>query len=89
MPAPALVPVYILYSFARLWILKPMGVLFKAVTFGNTVKVYRVIVGIRQAVLCALLVLAAGIGASLFPELFASWESQPIITANPQKHGGM
>ncbi len=49
MPAPALVPIYIVYSLARVWILKPMGVLFKAVTFGNTVKVYRVIVGIRQA----------------------------------------
>ena len=49
MPAPAFVPIYIVYSLARVWILKPMGVLFKALTFGNTVKVYRIVVGIRQA----------------------------------------
>ena len=46
-PAPALVPIFLVYSLAKVWIFKPIGVLFKAVTFGNAVRVYRLAMGIR------------------------------------------
>lgn len=46
--APALlVPLYVLYSLGKVWIFKPLGVLFKSLTFGNSVKAYRVVMGIR------------------------------------------
>jgi len=40
-PVPALLPVYALYGITKVWLLKPLSMVFKAVGMGNAVRIYR------------------------------------------------
>ena len=40
-PVPALLPVYAIYSIGKVWLLKPISFIFKTVSMGNAVRVYR------------------------------------------------